>query len=455
MYVRQGIGVGNLLLDTKNYRISKQESQKGARDAIIAEQGKKLLELAKDIVAKGLNPFDLPMVIDANDGLQNYIVVEGNRRLTAIQLMLDPELAKDTTVHAGFVKIHKQNADAIPKVIDCVISPSRADALTWINRKHANGMAGAGTEPWTAMAKARADVEQGIPRPDLDAVNFVLTNPKLDPQLEHQLQGSTFNLTTLNRLISTKELQKTLAISLSGGVLKAAAESKWTQGALTDIVSIIATGKDLTGKKFTERDIDTDQKREAFMATIATKHPGRKAATKAWAVNGSPKAPVKPTAKAKPGKGPATTEQQENLIPKPFKLALPAGKMTDLFAELKIMNIIKHRHAISVLFRVFFELSLEAYIKKHAITLPMHNGKPADKLKTKLSYVLTHIKTNKFMSDKELKPIQAAISDPNSLLSPDTLHAYVHSALMNPDPMQLKIMWANAELFIDRLWTAK
>lgn len=40
MYNTESISVGNLLLDTGNNRITKQNSQKEARDAIIAEQGK-------------------------------------------------------------------------------------------------------------------------------------------------------------------------------------------------------------------------------------------------------------------------------------------------------------------------------------------------------------------------------------------------------------------------------
>jgi len=192
MDITQGISVGNLLLDTSNYRIVKQASQKGARDAIIAEQGKKLVKLAEDIIEHGLNPFDLPMVIDAEDGNQNYIVVEGNRRLTAISLLLDPDLAKDTPVYKAFSGLRKKHIDAIPKVLNCVIAQNKPSALVWINRKHANGLEGAGTEAWTAMAKARADVEQGIPRPDLDVVNFVLSNPSMDEGLRAHLEGAGF-----------------------------------------------------------------------------------------------------------------------------------------------------------------------------------------------------------------------------------------------------------------------
>src|SRR5688572_30824232 len=151
MYIRQPISLGNLLLDLSNYRIGRQTSQKAARDAIIAEQDKKLVVLAKDIVENGLNPFDLPLVIDADDGQSNFIVIEGNRRLVAITLMLKPELADGTSLHTAFKKLNKDHADSIPRVLDCMIAPTKKAGLVWINRKHQSGLEGAGTEPWTAI----------------------------------------------------------------------------------------------------------------------------------------------------------------------------------------------------------------------------------------------------------------------------------------------------------------
>ena len=66
--IRQPISVGNLLLDVGNFRIVKQESQKAARDAIIDEEGRKLVVLAKDLLKYGPSPIELQLVIDANDG---------------------------------------------------------------------------------------------------------------------------------------------------------------------------------------------------------------------------------------------------------------------------------------------------------------------------------------------------------------------------------------------------
>lgn len=450
MDITQGISVGNLLLDTSNYRIVKQASQKGAREAIIAEQGKKLVKLAEDIIEHGLNPFDLPMVIDAEDGNQNYIVVEGNRRLTTIGLLLDPELAKGTPVYKAFSELSKKYTDAIPKVLNCVIAPNKSSALVWINRKHANGLEGAGTEPWTAMAKARADVEQDIPRPDLDVVNFVLSNPSLNEDLRTHLEGAGFSLTTLQRLITTKELQDATGLTLDNGKLISGYDKGWLQRIFTDLVTTIANGE-RDGVKFTERNIDSQEKRQVFVANLIADHPGKKKASEAWLVTGNPKAvsetPKSP--KTSGVKGTPSTEDQPNLIPKKFKLELPAGKINDVFVELKKLDVVTHRHAVSVLFRVFYELSVDSFLKSQK-AMPAAGKK--DSLLDKLNLTIDLLENKGLMSKKELTSTKTELADKNSLLSPVTLNAYVHSQWMNPDPLRLKITWNNAQLMIERIW---
>lgn len=457
MYIKQGISIGNLLLDLKNYRHGEQASQKRARDAIIEEQGKKLVRLAQDVVEHGLNPFDLPMVVDAEDGNQNYIVVEGNRRLTAINLMLDPELANGTALYKAFVKLNKNHADAIPKVLDCVIAPNKAAARTWIDRKHANGLEGAGTEHWSAMAKARADVDAGEDRADLDVVNFVLSNPSIDDKLRIHLEGGNFNLTTLQRLVTTSELQEAAGFALRDGKLVATTDKDWLQKVLIDLVTTIWHGK-RGGEKFTERSIDSQEKRETFVNELIADHPGKKKLKQTWTVTGNPKVSITKTKTAKipVTKGTVSTEDQVNLIPKKFRLELPTGKINDIFIELKKLDVTSYRHSVSVLFRIFIELSLDDYITKHSIKLSTDkSGKAIDNLLTRLTAVVEHVKGSGLMTQKELKPVNVAISAPNSPLAPNTLNAYVHSRWMNPDPLELKLAWANIQLFLERLWTSK
>lgn len=451
MFTRETISVGSLILNVRNYRIVAQDSQKAARDAIIAEQGKKLVILATDIIENGLSPFDLPMVVDAEDGNGNFIMMEGNRRLAAIQILLDPELAKDTPIYKAFSKLHRDHTDAIPKVIDCTIAPNREAAIMWGNRKHASGLGGAGTEPWTAMAKARADKEQGLSTPALDVVNYVLTDDELAPEVRHNLEGSGFNITTLERLITTSELQNEIGLSIVSGRVKSNKNKSWTQKVLSSIVTIIATGEK-DGEKWTERKVDSKEKRKEFAQEISAAHPGARKVASPWTVSESARA-YKPTAKKK---GTPSTEEQRNLIPAGFDLSLPSGKINDIFVELKRLSVNSHRHAVSVLFRVFLELTLDEFIKKKKIQLPQDKqGKTSEKLKVRLAYVLKEVRKTNLLTDKELKPINVAISNKDNLLAPDTLNAYVHSALMNPDPLQLKLKWKNVELFIERLWEAK
>lgn len=458
MFIRKSISIGNLLLDTSNYRIIEQNSQKEARDAIIAEQGKKLVTLAKDIVEHGLNPFDLPLVIDAEDGNKNYIVIEGNRRLTAITLMLKPELAGGTSIHTAFKRINKNHSDAIPKVLDCVIAPNKNAGLVWIDRKHANGLEGAGTEPWSSMAKARADAVRGVPRPDLDMVNYVLSSTKLDSQLRSFLQGSKFSITTLERLLTTKETQAAVGFKIEDGKLISEEDPEWFKEVVTDMVTIIATGSH-NGEKFTERNIDSQAKRTEFIASVISNHPKKKKAGKQWIISAQmpiAKSTNAYSTKSVPVSPTPSTEDQSNLVPKKFKLELPSGKINDIFVELKKLDVVTYRHAVSMLFRVFLELTLDAYITKHSISLPVDGkGKSIDKLIVRLERVVDHVKAANLLTEKELKPINIAISDPNSLLAPETLNAYQHSQWLNPDPLQLKLAWNNIQLFVERLWRSQ
>ncbi len=416
----------------------------------LLSRAKSWFVLARDIIKNGLSPFDLPMVVDAEDGNGNYIMMEGNRRLTAIQLLLDPELAKGTPIHEEFKKLHYGHADAIPKVIDCTIAPNREAAIMWGNRKHASGLGGAGTEPWTAMAKARAGKEQGLSTPALDVVNFVLKNKKLDAEVRHNLEGSGFNISTLGRLITTKELQKEAGLSIAQGQVKSCKNKAWTQKVLSDVVTIIATGKK-DGKKWTEREVDTEDKRKAFAKEVSSAHPGARKAARAWVVSESTG-----DEKRKKRKSTPSTHEQKNLIPNGFDMTLPAGKVNDVFIELKGLNVNLYRHAVSVLFRVFFEFTLDEFIKKKAIKLATDkDGNVVDSLKMRYDRVIKHVKDNQLLTKDELKAVSVAMGGHNSWLSPNTMNSFAHSQQMNPDPHYLKAMWANTQPFIAKLWEEK
>ena len=91
---KQTIHVDHLLLDLDNSRYPDQpESQQDALYKMIQLQGDKLVNLAKDIINHGMDPSERVLVLKEDD--ETYTVVEGNRRLTTLKLLHDPELVTE------------------------------------------------------------------------------------------------------------------------------------------------------------------------------------------------------------------------------------------------------------------------------------------------------------------------------------------------------------------------
>lgn len=78
-----------------------------------------------------------------------YVVVEGNRRLAAVKLLINPELAPSRNGSVRKVAT-ESNASLIPKELPCVIFESRVDTYKFLGFRHITG-----AKPWGPLAKAQ------------------------------------------------------------------------------------------------------------------------------------------------------------------------------------------------------------------------------------------------------------------------------------------------------------
>ena len=86
------IDVEAIYLDTNNPRHEPLESQEEAIEKLC--QDEYVLQLAQDIAENGINPLEsFAVLIEKRGRKTTYIAVEGNRRLCAIKLLQDPDLA--------------------------------------------------------------------------------------------------------------------------------------------------------------------------------------------------------------------------------------------------------------------------------------------------------------------------------------------------------------------------
>lgn len=444
------------MLDLENYRVGYQDGQPQAIRAIIEEQGDKLKVLARDIIANGLSPIELFMVMPFQNSKIQYVVIEGNRRITAIKLVLNPDLAKGTILENSFKQMSAEHAHSIPKEIECFVVPNKKNGLRWIQRRHDRGLKGAGVEDWSSVARDRADADLGKPTPAKNVREFVLANAQFPDDLRKKISVSKFNNTNLTRILGTAYVRKTLGLENDDNTLISSCKPEWLLKILTDIIVVIAS-EEFDGKPFSEASIDKKEQRIEFIEKLVQKYPRPTKQVNPWTINANQK--VHQTKSAQSPSSPKdirTTPSSDNrktLIPKTCKIKLLDGKCNDIYHELRRLHVDRVPNAVAVLLRVFLEFSVDTYIKARSISLPTdRNGKIKDYLVNKLEAVKNFMVQNQVMTAKELKCVQMAISDKDSLFSTETLNAYVHNPTINPKASELKLTWNDFQNFFEKLW---
>lgn len=88
-YKRKQVNINNILLDVENPRFEKVNTQEEALKIMISGYEDKIFNLAKHIAENGMNPTESPTVIMYENN--KYIALDGNRRLTALKILNNPE----------------------------------------------------------------------------------------------------------------------------------------------------------------------------------------------------------------------------------------------------------------------------------------------------------------------------------------------------------------------------
>jgi hypothetical protein len=115
--------------------------------------------LARDIAELGLNPLERFALIPAekrktNQPPHNYYVAEGNRRVCAIKLLNDPELAPPN-LRKSFEKLAETWRPI--KTVSGVLFDGVESVKVWLDRTHTGEQGGIGRRKWDAEQKSRSD----------------------------------------------------------------------------------------------------------------------------------------------------------------------------------------------------------------------------------------------------------------------------------------------------------
>lgn len=105
-----------------------------------------ITELMTAIGQHGYFPGEPLIVIPSGVKKPKYIVAEGNRRLTALKLLSNPELMPKSAA----IKTTAEEAAEKPTTVPCILFDSRAGVINYLGYRHITGI-----KQWEPLAKAR------------------------------------------------------------------------------------------------------------------------------------------------------------------------------------------------------------------------------------------------------------------------------------------------------------
>ena len=147
----QKISVKDLDFDRLNPRLAEYGVSPQSTDESIMEilwDTMDVLELVQSIAASGFFPHE-PLIVAIEEGKK--IVIEGNRRLAAVKLLLGDQLAKKNDWNIPQIPMpEREQLESLP----VIIVSNRQDSWRYLGFKHVNGPA-----KWTSYAKAKYIVD--------------------------------------------------------------------------------------------------------------------------------------------------------------------------------------------------------------------------------------------------------------------------------------------------------
>lgn len=143
----ESFDIEKLMLDPKNPRLPESllRDQQSIRDYIAKTTS--IEELMEAIAENGFFPGEPLIVIPNPEDKEKLFVVEGNRRLTAVQLILDPTKC---SFKSSKIRQISENAKHKPVALPIVVRQSRKEVLPYLGFRHITGI-----KQWEPLAKAR------------------------------------------------------------------------------------------------------------------------------------------------------------------------------------------------------------------------------------------------------------------------------------------------------------
>lgn len=435
----QMIHIDLLQVNPNNDRHGEVTNEANAIKTLLDSLPGKMKKLAKDIAQTG-QLFMMPMVSPTTPPL--HLVHDGNRRVTCLKLLQNPHHAPTEEWQFFFSKVAKEAKAELPKEVNCLISTDQDWIDDYLYRIHTGSQDGVGQINWDNPAKAhfveRTGKSSKINIPGLIQEKLI-SGGYIDDSLN-------FKHTNLKRLLSSEEFRSRVGISSKNNNLVFTRDIQKSLQALSAIVHDLAEGT-LNLNHL----LKNDEKRKYLNAlekkdVLPTAHDDLD--TPVDFESGEPIPSSETSPETKPKKK-SSSKNRKTLIRPEDGQDLTSQEHTkramDIWNELQSgLRFPSHENAISVLFRVLLELSVDNYIKRKKVEINISKSQP---LNYRFRKCVEHMEGQNEI-DTDYKKVLLMLTSDSDVLSVETLHKYIHSKHQFPSPGDLKSKWDRLSNFI-------
>jgi hypothetical protein len=415
------IALKELEINRSNDRHGELENETAAIAWLFNSREAHMRNLAKDIVERG-EIYELPLV--SPDG-HKFVVYDGNRRVTCLKLLTDPRRAPTAELQGFFADLKAKLEGKAFDTVECQVEQDRERIDEILFRRHTGSQNGIGQSTWDDRMKAtfvaRTGKGSGISVAD-EIEKRLLTAGMLPTRRK-------IPRSIMNRLLSAEPFRNRLGFTVAKGRFIYTHDEDIALKAMARVADDLANRRKVLGDFW-----DVDGKRayldelESEGALPTAKHALSRKQAGASAVS----------TRVRPAAAPRPTERRTLIPPKDYGIAWPGRLQRHhrIWEELQFhLELSRHPNAISVLFRVLLELSVENYGQQAGVAF-FDN----DKLHNRVKKVGEHLRGQGKLDQKQLGMLNK-FQHTDQLVSADTLNRYVHSANFAPSPDHLASMW--------------
>lgn len=264
------LSIKDLILWDENARFPDKYYNSNEKELINYFISKPVYKIKK-LITEVVKDFELPqiekLVVWNDEG--NYVVLEGNRRLTVYKLLINPELSDNSSI-LKFLKEQKELISIDENFeLECLVTRDKTQGFRYIDRKHANGNNEVG---WIEPERVNYSLRRGSDTHNNSlklAITNIVRELDLPNEMKEKVLGKGF-VTNFFRIITTTPAKKKYGYKiLDDGQLNI--QYKNFNDELKVIIYNLLNKEDFEGNKIDSRTLNKTENIEEFIQSIKPK----------------------------------------------------------------------------------------------------------------------------------------------------------------------------------------